>query len=177
MCKRLIPFAHAKSVYEIDVGFYKKLGIKHILVDLDNTLDSYRSMTPNERSINLIKTLRENDIEVIIISNNRGPRVRGYANKLGVEYLHSTGKPFSFKIKKLIKEKNLNKDEILMIGDQMITDVSCGNGAKIKVVLTDKIVKEDQFTTHFNRFFERPYRSYCMKHNKLTDWRTIYGQD
>ena len=177
MCKRFIPFAHAKNVYEIDLDFFKFLNVKHIFIDLDNTLDSYRLMTPSERSVNLISSLKKMGIEVIIISNNRGPRVKGYAKKLDVECLHSTGKPFSFKIKKLIKDKNINKDEVIMIGDQMITDVSCGNGAKIKVILTDKLVKEDQFTTRFNRFFERPFRSYCMKHNKLTDWRSIYGQN
>ena len=176
MCKRFIPFAHAKNVYEIELDFFRYLGVKYIFLDLDNTLDSYRAMKPNQRSIELINSLRNMGITPIIISNNRGPRVRGYAEALNVECIYSTGKPFPFRIRKLIKDKNLNRNEVIMVGDQMITDVCCGNGAKIRVILTDKLVKEDQFTTHINRFFERPYRSYCMKHNKLTDWRQIYGK-
>lgn len=176
MCKRFIPYAHAKTIYDIDLGFFKFLNVKYIFVDLDNTLDSYRSMTPNERSINLINSIKELGITPIILSNNRGKRVKGYAAMLDVECIHSVGKPFSHKIKKLLKEKNIKNDKVIMIGDQMITDVCSGNGAKIKVILTDKLVKEDQFTTHFNRFFERPFRSYCRKHGKLIDWRIRYGQ-
>ena len=175
MCKRFIPYAHAKNIYEIDIDFFKFLNAKYLFMDLDNTLDSYRSMTPREDAVKLINSLRENGITPIILSNNRGPRVRGYAEKLDVECMHSVGKPFPFRIRKLLKQKGIDPNDVIMVGDQMITDVCCGNGAKIKVILTDKLVKEDQFTTHFNRFFERPYRSYCMKHGKLIDWRIRYG--
>ena len=75
-----------------------------------------------------------------------------------------------------LKQKGIDPNDVIMVGDQMITDVCCGNGAKIKVILTDKLVKEDQFTTHFNRFFERPFRNWCMKHGKLIDWRIRYGK-
>lgn len=176
MCKRFMPFAHAKNIYEIDLDFFKFLNIKYIFVDLDNTLDSYRALSPNERSTNFIDSIKKIGITPIIISNNRGKRVKGYAEKLSVECLYSTGKPFSHKIKKLLKERNINRNDVIMVGDQMITDVCCGNGAKIKVILTDKLVKEDQFTTHINRFFERPFRSYCNRHNKFRDWREIYGK-
>ena len=176
MCKRFIPYAHAKNIYEVDIDFFKFLGAKYLFLDLDNTLDSYRSMIPNERSVNFIKSLKENGITPIILSNNRGKRVKGYAEKLDIECIHSVGKPFPFRIKRLIKRKGIDPNEIIMVGDQMITDVCSGNGAKIKVILTDKLVKEDQFTTHFNRFFERPYRSYCKKHGKLIDWRIRYGK-
>ena len=59
----------------------------------------------------------------------------------------------------------------MLVGDQMMTDVLAGKGAHIKVVLTEKIVKEDQWTTHINRVFERPIRKYHRKRNNLIDWR------
>ena len=176
MCKRFIPYAHAKNLYEIDIDFFVFLGAKYLFLDLDNTLDSYRSMVPNETTINYINNLKDKGITPIILSNNRGERVRGYSEKLGVECKHSVGKPFSVNVKKLLKQRGIDKNEVIMVGDQMITDVCCGNGAKIKVILTDKLVKEDQITTRFNRFFERPFRSYCMKHGKLIDWRIRYGK-
>lgn len=173
MFKKFKPFCHAKSIYDIDLDFFTKLGVKHIFMDLDNTLDSYKSWEPNERSQKLIKDLLDRGIKPLIISNNRGPRVSAYANKLGVEYIHSTGKPFPFKINAYIKKHNLNKDEIIAIGDQMITDCHAANAAKIRVILTDKIVKEDQPTTHINRFFERPIRNYYMKKHAFKEWSEI----
>ena len=172
-----MPTCHAKNIYEIDLDFFKSLNIKYLFVDLDNTLDSYRSLSPNQRAISFIKGIEGLGITPLIISNNHGDRVKNYAKALNLNCLYSTRKPFSYKIKRLLKEKNITPDEVLMVGDQMITDVSAANGAKIKVVLTDKLVKEDQWSTHINRFFERPIRSYCNKHHKFKDWRECYGKN
>ena len=176
MLKRFIPFAHAKSIFEIDLSFFQKLGIKYVFADLDNTLDSYRLYHPTARAVELIDRIRAADILPVIISNNRGKRVRTYANDLSVEYIHSAAKPFPNKINKFIKEHGWDKKDILFVGDQMITDVAAANRAGLRVILTNKIVKEDQITTRFNRIFGRMIRKYHKKKGNLIDWRTIYGK-
>ena len=177
MCLSRKVFAHAKSVFEIDIDFFKKNNVKVLMMDLDNTLDSYRLYEPPERSREFINKLIETDITPYIISNNKGKRVSSYANSLGIGYLSSSCKPFAFKIKRLIKEKGWNEDELMMVGDQMLTDIGMANKANIRAILTDKIVKEDQWTTHFNRLFDRPMRKHYAKKGKLIDWRTLYGKD
>ena len=173
MCLRRKVFAHAKSIFEVDIEFFKKHNVKTLLMDLDNTLDSYRLYTPTDQASVFIKRLIDNDITPFIISNNRGKRVSSYANALGIEYMHSSAKPFGFKMKKLIKQKNWNVDELMMVGDQMLTDAGMANSANIRFLLTDKIVKEDQWTTHFNRLFDRPMRKYYTKKGKIIDWREL----
>ena len=176
MKNKYIPFAVAESIYEIDIDFYKKLKVKILLMDLDNTLDSYRLYHPTAKAVALIESLREANIIPVIISNNRGKRVRTYATDLNVEYIHSAGKPFARKINKFIQAHGWNKEDILFIGDQMITDVAAANRAGLRVILTSKIVKEDQWTTRFNRIFGRMLRKYHKKKGHLIDWRTIYGK-
>ena len=112
----------------------------------------------------------------MIISNNRGKRVRTYANDLGLPYLHSAAKPFGFKIRRFIKENGWDPKDIMFVGDQMITDVAAAKRAGLRVILTDKIVKEDQWTTHFNRFFGRKIRKYHKKRGTLISWREMYGK-
>lgn len=176
MFKKFIPFATAKSIYEIPVVFYSKLGIKTLMMDLDNTLDSYKLFLPTEKAVNLISKLKENGIRPIVVSNNRGKRVSSYANALNIEYVNSAKKPFPNKLKKVIRDNNLKYDELLFIGDQMMTDVLATHYAGIKMILTEKLVKEDQWTTHINRIFERFIRRHLKKKNKLINWREIYGQ-
>ena len=176
MFKRFIPFAHANSIYEIPIDFYQQNGVTLLLIDLDNTLDSYRLYTPTERAVTLIDNLRKANITPVIISNNRGKRVSGYANALGLEYIHSARKPFSNRIKKFLKEKGVPLENIMFVGDQLVTDVLAAKGAGLRIILTEKIVKEDQFTTHFNRLIDRPIRRHLRKKGKLPDWRTKYGQ-
>ena len=171
MFKKFIPFAHAENIYDIDVQFFKKLSLKYLLIDLDNTLDSYKAYHASERALKLIKDLRELDIEPIIISNNRGKRVSSYANDLGVTYLNSARKPFAFKINKFLKRHNIQKSDILLVGDQMITDVLFGYKAGIRVILTEKLVKEDQITTRFNRILGRRIRRYHQKRGNLIEWK------
>ena len=171
------PFAHAKSIYEIDLDFFKAMGVDVLFIDLDNTLDSYKLYHPTDRAKQIIADIRAKGIKPVIVSNNRGKRVSTYAKDVDVEYICNCGKPFPFKINKYIKNHNLDRNKVMLVGDQMMTDVAAGNNAKIRVVLTDKIVKEDQWTTHINRIFGRPIRKHQMKKGRMPDWRTLYGKN
>lgn len=171
MLKRFKPMAHAKSIFEIDASFYKKIGVKFLLADLDNTLDSYKTALPSEKTFSLKKELNSNGIELIITSNNTGGRVTKYSEALGVRFMSRVGKPFSRGLLKHLKKMNINKDEVILVGDQIVTDISCANGAKIKNVLTEKLVKEDQPTTRINRLLDNPLRKKLIKKNLLKDWR------
>ena len=75
-----------------------------------------------------------------------------------------------------LKEKGVPLENIMFVGDQLVTDVLAAKGAGLRIILTEKIVKEDQFTTHFNRLIDRPIRRHLRKKGKLPDWRTKYGQ-
>ena len=173
MWKRFVPFAHAQSIFEIDVSFYKNLGVKFLLVDLDNTLDSYKTELPSKRVVDLKEDLLMDGIEIIITSNNTGKRVTKYARALGVRFMSKVGKPFSKKLLRKLRVLKIRKDEVMLIGDQIVTDISCANGAKIKNVLTEKLVEEDQPTTRFNRLFDNPLRKKLNKKHLLKDWREI----
>ena len=176
MCKRFIPFAHAQSIYEVPSDFFVKNGVSLLLIDLDNTLDSYRLRKPTERAINVIKAIKTTGVTPVIVSNNREKRVKGYADEAGVECIFSAHKPFSGRIRNFLKEKGVSSDEVMLVGDQLMTDVLAAKGAHIRVLLTEKVVKEDQWTTHINRLLDRPIRKHLKKKGKLPDWRTKYGQ-
>lgn len=176
MLKRLMPYAHATNIFEIDIEFFKYHKLTHLFLDLDNTLESHDVKLPSERTINFIKTLKNNNITPVIISNNRGKRVSVYAEALGIDYVKRAGKPLSRNIKKYIKQKNIDKNSVFMVGDQMFTDISSANGAKIKSILVDKIVNSDQLVTKINRFFEGFFRRRLIKQNKFKNWRELYGK-
>ena len=176
MKNKYVPFAVAVSIYEIDIDFFKQQNVKVLLMDLDNTLDSYKLYHPTERAYELIKKIKEAGILPVIVSNNRGKRVRTYAKDLNLIYINSAAKPFGFRIRKFIEQYGWNKEEVMLVGDQMITDVAAAKRVGIRVILTDKIVKEDEWTTRFNRIFGRIIRKYHKKRGNLISWRTIYGK-
>ncbi len=158
-----LPTYYCKNIFDVPVSFFKKIGIKHLLCDLDNTLDTYDILIPSDRVFKLKESLEEQGITLYIISNNKGKRVSCYADALKVKYLKSTRKPFSYKLKKFLIENNINKDESILVGDQLVTDVPCGINAGIKVLLCDKLSSKDQWTTHFNRLIDEPRRKRLKK--------------
>ena len=113
MKNKYVPFAVAKSIYEIEVDFYKQQGVKILLMDLDNTLDSYKLYHPTDRAKELIKKIQDAGILPIIVSNNKGKRVRTYANDLNLEYINSAAKPFGWRINKFIQQHGWNKEDIM----------------------------------------------------------------
>ncbi|MBO4540968.1 MAG: HAD hydrolase-like protein [Bacilli bacterium] len=173
MIKRKIPFAHAKSIYDVDPTFYRKLGIKVILTDLDNTLDSIQTKTPSEKAKALKVMMEREGIRFLIVSNNTGKRVRMYAQELGVGAVCWMLKPFSFRLKSFLKREKIAKEEVLLIGDQILTDVLAGNGAKIKTLLCDPLVPEDPPWTRFNRIFERPIRRKLKERHLVKEWEEL----
>lgn len=173
MLKIYIPYAHASSIFDIDVSFFRKENIKTILCDLDNTLDSYRTKKPSKRVFELREKLTQAGIQMIIVSNNTGKRVTEYASELDIPFIPSIGKPFAKKLLAKMKDMGIDLNSTMLVGDQTVTDIACGNRAGVKTVLTDKIVKEDQPTTHFNRLFDRPLRRSLKRKNLLRDWRTL----
>ena len=90
--------------------------------------------------------------------------------------MYESGKPFKKKILKYISNNNLNKENVILVGDQLLTDVFCGNNAKIRVILTDPIVKKDQWTTRFNRLLDRPLRKRLRKKGVLEGVRIDYDK-
>lgn len=173
MFKKFIPYCHAKSIYEIEPSFFKKHGVKTLFIDLDNTLDSFRAFHAKENAINYINSLKKLDITPVVVSNNKGKRVSSYAKDLNVDFVSSARKPSGKKIRNEILKRNLATNDVMLVGDQMMTDVLAAKNAKIRVVLTEKVVKEDQWTTHINRLFDRPIRKHHLKKGNLIDWREI----
>lgn len=165
------PFAISNNVYDIDVSFFTRNKIKYILCDLDNTLDAYYNETPSKEAIEFKNKLDKVGIKLIVISNNTKKRVEKYASSLGTEFIYNTRKPLTFKLKKYIKVKEIDKNNAIIIGDQVFTDVLFGNRLGIKTILCDNLVPKDQFFTKINKFFDKYVRIYLKNKGKLISWR------
>lgn len=164
---RLLPSYYAKSIFDIPVSFYVKEKFTHVISDLDNTLDAFDCLSPSPRVIELNERLKKAGIKLIVITNNTEKRIKDYATTLGVNYLYSARKPFSGKIKNFLKLHGIDSSKVVLIGDQLLTDVKCAKNGNFKVVLTEPIVKKDQWTTKFNRLIDRPLRKRYAKKGLL----------
>lgn len=150
----LFPTLAMKSFNDIKISDLNKMNITAIFLDMDNTLSIPKTFEPISGIEETLKTLKLNGIKCIIISNNYKKNVKPLADKLGLPFVSMSMKPFGrgFVIaKKILGEKYKN---ILVVGDQVFTDVIGANLFGMKSILLDPVTLDEPTTVRFKRKIE-----------------------
>lgn len=150
------PGYYYDNVTMIPAPLFKELGIKAVVLDIDNTLVTYDDPKPTPSAAAFLKMLTDNGISVAFLSNNGPERVTEFNSELGFPFLYKGHKPLTGKLKKLIAEMKATPETTMMIGDQIFTDICCGNFAGTHTLLVRPI--KDKLTPffRFKRFLEKP---------------------
>lgn len=151
----LLPKEFVTSVYEITPEKLENLGVRGIITDLDNTLIEWDRHEATEEIANWIKGLEEAGIQVIIASNNNEARVKRFAEPLGIPFIYKARKPLGAAYLAALKQLNLERNEVIMVGDQLLTDIMGANRLKLYTILVRPVAESDGLVTKFNRFVER----------------------
>lgn len=168
MLKSFLPNEHVKSIFEIQPEALKEKGIKGIITDLDNTLVAWDVKDATEEVIKWFKLMKKHEIKITIISNNKRNRVKIFSEPLDTPFVYSARKPLSRAFISAAKEMELKKEEVVVIGDQILTDVLGGNYAGFYTILVVPIVKTDGKITRFNRQIERRILNYMRRKGKIS---------
>ncbi|MFD1038553.1 YqeG family HAD IIIA-type phosphatase [Virgibacillus byunsanensis] len=168
MIKKFLPNEHVKSIFDIHPAILRQKGIKGIITDLDNTLVAWDVKDATPEIIQWFKLMNEHGIKVTIISNNKLERVKIFSEPLDTPFVYSARKPLSQAFKTVAKNMKLKKEEIVVIGDQILTDVLGGNIAGFHTILVVPIVQTDGKITRINRKIERRILSYMRKKGKIS---------
>lgn len=151
---RFYPNMYQKNIKDINYKKLKKLGIKCLIFDLDNTIALIDQHVITDDTKRLLMELK-NDFQIIIISNNITKRVKSYADYLECDFVANAAKPLSKGYQKIKKKYGLKKEEMCMIGDQIVTDIYGGNHYGMFTILVDPLGKKDLKITSLNRFIEK----------------------
>lgn len=145
----------------------KKEGKKGVIIDLDNTLVPWNVNEATPEVKDWLQKMKDHDIKVIIFSNNNKERVTIFAEPLDTPYVYYARKPLKRGFKKAIDILDLNKEDVVVIGDQLLTDILGGNRAGIDTILVVPIVESDAKITQFNRKMERRILNHFYRKGKL----------
>lgn len=140
--KLFTPDVRKDRVTDITAETLRELGVKGVVVDLDNTLGGYGDPLPPEDVIAWAASVKDAGFGLYIVSNNsHKKRVCAYGEALGVPWKHMSAKPLTFKLRRAAKEMGLKRREICSIGDKVRTDVVGGRLAGMKVALVTSVAK------------------------------------
>ena len=167
---RLIPDIYVHKIEDIPYDKLKEEGIKALVFDLDNTLATLDEKACPERVKKLINKLNK-DFTCFIVTNGNGKRAKPYKDKLNIKIISMALKPFTKGLRELEKKYHLKKSEMVIIGDQLMTDILSGKRFGIKTLLVDPLAKKDLKMTYFNRFFENKIIKHYEKKDLFKRWR------
>ncbi|MBM7701446.1 YqeG family HAD IIIA-type phosphatase [Metabacillus iocasae] len=169
MLNFFLPNEHVKSIFHITPQMLKDKGVKGIITDLDNTLVEWDRPEATPELIEWFKVMQESGIKVTIVSNNVEKRVRLFSDPIGIPFVYEAKKPMRRAFRRAIKDMSLQNDEVVVIGDQLLTDVLGGNRLGLYTILVVPVAQTDGFVTKFNRRMERRILGW-MKRKGMINW-------
>ncbi|WNO78900.1 YqeG family HAD IIIA-type phosphatase [Streptococcus suis] len=150
-----MPDFALEKAYDVTVESLKKHGIKVVFVDLDNTLIAWNNPDGTPEMRQWLHDLQDAGIPVVVVSNNKYERVKRAVENFGIEFEAFALKPFTFGINRALKRFDVQPYEVIMIGDQLMTDIRAAKRAGLKSVLVKPLIKTDSINTQINRWRER----------------------
>ncbi|GAW94122.1 YqeG family HAD IIIA-type phosphatase [Calderihabitans maritimus] len=155
MLKLLKPNLFVNSLLEVSVDQLKKIGIKGLIIDLDNTITYWndRRITPEVEA--WFANLYQHGIRACIVSNNRGDRVDHVARTLRVPYISGAGKPRRRAFLRALEVLDCRAEEAGVVGDQLFTDILGGNRMGLYTILVVPLGPREFIGTRFIRKVER----------------------
>lgn len=164
------PTWKTKNISDLDPLSLKAHHVKGIISDLDNTLVAWNLKDSDLTAKSWIASLKDASIPVVIVSNNNPKRVQKAVEEMGIPYVGYSLKPTSFGINRALKKLNMPKKDVILVGDQVLTDIFAGAVTRIRTVLVDPLVDTDNWNTKINRIIERPFLEEIQK-IKGIEWK------
>jgi HAD superfamily phosphatase (TIGR01668 family) len=155
MFERFYPTFIFDKIEDIPFQLFKKERITAVIFDMDNTLVDHKYRY-NKKIKEWLKELKKKEVKICILSNSpRTDRVKQIAGELSMKYLHNAFKPWSFGFKKALDLLDEKKENVVIIGDQLFTDIYGGNRFGIRTMLVKPIEKKEFWGTRIKRPIER----------------------
>ena len=149
------PKRWAERITEIDPAELRARGIRGAIVDLDNTLVGFRSLAPLEEDAAWVRRAHDAGVRVAVLTNNSTPWASQVAKDLGVPCIPRARKPLPHGFRRATNVLELQPSEVVVIGDQLFTDVLGAKLAGLDVILVDPLVRHDPWNTRPLRWLER----------------------
>lgn len=165
---RWCPDHMALKVTDIHAEALYSSGFRAVLLDIDNTIISWRANEIPAPVHQWVQTLVKNGIKVCLVSNtNRPRRLQALAKSLGVLYVPHAGKPRRRGLRQALEVLGVDIDRAVMIGDQVFTDIWAGNRMCMNTILVQPLSTHEFFGTKISRALERILLWGYRRHGKL----------
>lgn len=162
----LIPDRVFDCYAQITPAYLKSRGITLLLSDLDFTLAPKSVRRPDQPLRDWIADLKANDIQFMIVSNNRsGRRVTEFCADLGVPYQGHAGKPSPRGLVAAMERAGTGKGQTAMLGDKLLTDMLAANRAGVLALMVEPVGGAVTAWQKVLHALQAPFKAVCRRAN------------
>lgn len=154
MFRRFYPDNETENAYDIPYKELYEQGFRGVIFDIDNTLVPHGAPA-DEGARALFQRLRGIGYETVLLSNNKEPRVKPFADSVGSRYVFRAGKPGRKGYEKAMTDMGTVPENTLFVGDQLFTDVWGAKKSGIKTYLVKPIHPKEEIQIVLKRRLER----------------------
>lgn len=156
MPRLTLPDYIFKTYNDVTVEFLSNLGIKALLIDIDNTLAPYEQPSPDEKIFAWFENMKKSGISCALVSNNEAERVELFNKDLGLLAYYKSGKPFPKNLKNAMERLGSDVSNTAMLGDQLLTDAAAGKNLKLTTIIVPPINDKNNAFFRAKRALEVP---------------------
>ena len=154
MLERFYPDNEIESAYALEYEAMYDRGYRGIIFDIDNTLVPHGAPA-DRRAEALFARLHSCGFRTLLLSNNKEPRVKSFAEAVHSPYIFKAGKPGVQGYKAAMEKMGTVPDNTLFVGDQLFTDVWGAKKAGIVTCLVKPIHPKEEIQIVLKRKLER----------------------
>jgi HAD superfamily phosphatase (TIGR01668 family) len=136
--KCFYPYEYVEDVFSIDYQDLREKGFKGLIFDIDNTLVPHGADS-TEQVDALFAKLNSMGFTTLLLSNNNRERIERFAKNINTLYIEEAGKPHPDCYLKAVEKMGFHNDEVLVIGDQLFTDIFGANRSHLPSILVKYI--------------------------------------
>ncbi|MCL2019803.1 MAG: YqeG family HAD IIIA-type phosphatase [Oscillospiraceae bacterium] len=172
MFKMFYPHEYIKNVFCIDYEKLYNMGYRGIIFDIDNTLVHHGEDCTKEVE-KLFQTIHGIGLKTILLSDGGETRIKRFAKRINTLYIHDANKPSVVNCLKAVEMLNIKKEEVTVIGDQILRDIYGANKSGIVSILVEYMRYENEKKIGIRRNIEnvilKLYKFNKRYHNRIGD--------
>jgi uncharacterized protein len=142
-------------VIDISPAWLKERGFSGLMLDIDNTITRWEEFIVRENELKWLKRMQAAGLTCRLLSNGLPRKKAAVVKQTGIP--HVTGiyvKPLRRSFRQGLTDLGLQPQQVLMVGDSVVTDVYSANRIGIWTCLVDPLSTVDFLGSKFYRLLE-----------------------
>ena len=165
--RSLVPDYYFEKFSDASAEFLSSIGVKGIVLDIDNTLEPYENPTPSAPLLAWFDSLANAGIKAAFVSTTNATRVELFNKNLGFPAYFKAGKPFKKNVLRALSDMGVSADKSILMGDQVFTDVWAARNSGLRAILLPPIKDKRDILTRSKRALEKPIIKKYKKRNNI----------